>query len=290
MLGGLVCQDVVQPGGDALEVLVAFGQDARVHEGLADVVQVAAGRQFVEQVVAEGPAGGGEVGQQPGVRAAFEPAQHPAGVLGAGQGLQQGPELGGDVAVRAGQVLFEPNAQHTAGTTSVRVEASAGPTAGAGVDTGQTGARTTDRLAVLAAGDQRLPGATAAASPRMVEDPDIARPADRTEGPAGLDPPGASATGARALLAGTAGPAGASRPSPGRSCGPGSASPWNCWPGSTNTTSHSRPSLNPSSSSGSPPGTPALTPSATSWAGPTDAASPSSSPSLPCPDRTPPGS
>src|SRR5664280_1516236 len=153
MLGGLVCQDVVQPGGDALEVLVAFGQDARVHEGLADVVQVAAGRQFVEQVVAEGPAGGGEVGQQPGVRAAFEPAQHPAGVLGAGQGLQQGPELGGDVAARAGQVLFEPNAQHTAGTTSVRVEASAGPTAGAGVDTGQTGARTTDRLAVLAAGD-----------------------------------------------------------------------------------------------------------------------------------------
>src|SRR5664280_2302633 len=179
MLGGLVCQDVVQPGGDALEVLVAFGQDARVHEGLADVVQVAAGRQFVEQVVAEGPAGGGEVGQEPG----------------------------GDVAVRAGQVLFEPNAQHTAGTTSVRVEASAGPTAGAGVDTGQTGARTTDRLAVLAAGDQRLPGATAAASPRMVEDPDIARPADRTEGPAGLDPPGASATGARALLAGTAGSA-----------------------------------------------------------------------------------
>src|SRR5450759_3937331 len=183
MLGGLVCQDVVQPGGDAVEVLVAFGQDARVHEGLADVVQVAARRRFVEQVVAEGPAGGGEVG------------------------LQQGPELGGDVAVRAGQVLFEPNAQHTAGTTSVRVEASAGPTAGAGVDTGQTGARTTDRLAVLAAGDQRLPGATAAASPRMVEDPDIARPADRTEGPAGLDPPGASATGARALLAGTAGSA-----------------------------------------------------------------------------------
>jgi hypothetical protein len=204
---GLSARTWSSQGGDAVEVLVAFGQDARVHEGLADVVQVAAGRKFVEQVVAEGPAGGGEVGQQPGVRAAFEPAQHPAGVLGAGQGLQQGPELGGDVAVRAGQVLFEPNAQHTAGTTSVRVEASAGPTAGAGVDTGQTGARTTDRLAGLAAGDQRLPGATAAASPRMVEDPDIARPADRTEGPAGLDPPGASATGARALLAGTAGSA-----------------------------------------------------------------------------------
>src|SRR5450759_4836688 len=183
MLGGLVCQDVVQPGGDAVEVLVAFGQDARVHEGLADVVQVAARRQFVEQVVAEGPAGGGEVGQQPGVRAAFEPAQHPAGVLGAGQGLQQGPELGGDVAVRAG-------------LTGVYTCPGCG-----------TGARTTDRLAVLAAGDQRLPGATAAASPRMVEDPDIARPADRTEGPAGLDPPGASATGARALLAGTAGSA-----------------------------------------------------------------------------------
>ena len=91
VLGGFAGEHLIQPGGDAVEFLVSSGQDAGVHQGLTDVVLVAAGRQLVEQLVAEWPPGGGELGEQGGVGAASEPAQHPAGVLGGGEGLQQRP-------------------------------------------------------------------------------------------------------------------------------------------------------------------------------------------------------
>lgn len=83
VLGGLVGQELVQPGGDPIEVLVTFGQYAGMDQGLADVVLVAAGRKFVQKVVAERLAAGGEFAEQSRVRASPQPAQDAAGASAA---------------------------------------------------------------------------------------------------------------------------------------------------------------------------------------------------------------
>jgi hypothetical protein len=137
VLGRPVGEQLVEPGGDAVEFLVALGQDAGVDEGLADVVLVAAGWQLVEQVVAERPPRSGEFAEELRVRAALEPAEDAAGVVGRGEGLQHGPKLGVDLATRTGEVLAEPLSQHAAWAASVGVEPSAASAGWAEVDAGQ---------------------------------------------------------------------------------------------------------------------------------------------------------
>jgi hypothetical protein len=47
VLGRLTGQVVLEPGGDAFEILVALGQDPGLDQDLAEVVQAVAGRQLV---------------------------------------------------------------------------------------------------------------------------------------------------------------------------------------------------------------------------------------------------
>jgi hypothetical protein len=54
MVGRLAVQQMLQPGRQALQVLVARGQDARVDQHFPDVVQSLVLRQVIEQVVGDG--------------------------------------------------------------------------------------------------------------------------------------------------------------------------------------------------------------------------------------------
>lgn len=86
---GTVGQDRVQPGGDAVEFLIALWKGAEVHEGVAEVVQVSAGRELIEPLVGDRFAEGGQAGEEGGVRAVLEPLQGAAGTLGQGESVPQ---------------------------------------------------------------------------------------------------------------------------------------------------------------------------------------------------------
>lgn len=69
----LVRELVLQPAGDAFEVLMTLVQHAGVYQELPDVALVPAGRELVQQLVAQGLAFGRELGEEPGVRALLDP-------------------------------------------------------------------------------------------------------------------------------------------------------------------------------------------------------------------------
>lgn len=71
--GRLVRELVLQPAGNAFEVLVPLVQDAGVNEELADVALVPAGREIVQQLMAELVPFGRQAGEELGVRALLEP-------------------------------------------------------------------------------------------------------------------------------------------------------------------------------------------------------------------------
>lgn len=60
-----------------------------MHEGVADVVQVSAGRELIEPLVGDRFAGGGQAGEEGGVRAVLEPVQDAAGTIGQRESVPQ---------------------------------------------------------------------------------------------------------------------------------------------------------------------------------------------------------
>lgn len=71
--GRLVRELVLQPARDAFEVLIAFLQYPCAYEELANGALVPAGRELVQQFVAERVAFGHELGEELGVRTLLEP-------------------------------------------------------------------------------------------------------------------------------------------------------------------------------------------------------------------------
>ena len=107
-MGWLVVQQVLQPGRQALQVLVACGQDARVDQHLPDVVQGLGLRQVIEQAMGDRVACPGQVAEQPGRPARIQPFHHCGGVCDLGERLKQGMQLRGDFP--AGATEQDPGA------------------------------------------------------------------------------------------------------------------------------------------------------------------------------------
>jgi hypothetical protein len=66
MVSRFIAQQMLQPGRQALQVLVAYGQDARVDQHFSDVMQGLGLRQVIEQVVGYRVACPGQAAEQPG--------------------------------------------------------------------------------------------------------------------------------------------------------------------------------------------------------------------------------
>ena len=66
VVGWLVVQQVLHPGCQSLQVLVACGQDARVDQYFPDTIQSLGLRQVIEQVVGDRVSGPGQAAEQPG--------------------------------------------------------------------------------------------------------------------------------------------------------------------------------------------------------------------------------
>jgi hypothetical protein len=102
-VGWLVVQQVLQPRCQALQVLVACGQDARVDQHFPDVVQGLVLRQVIEQVVGDGVACPSQAAEQPGRPARAEPAHHSGRVGDRAERLEQGMQLLGDFPAGTGE-------------------------------------------------------------------------------------------------------------------------------------------------------------------------------------------
>ncbi len=92
--GRLAGKVVLEPGRDPLEIFIPAGQYSCLHHDLPDVVQAGGGRQFVQQVVAERPVFGDEMGEQPGGRAAADPLDRGEGPADLGECPGQRLQLG----------------------------------------------------------------------------------------------------------------------------------------------------------------------------------------------------
>ena len=67
---------------------MAFGENAGGNQDLADVVLVAPGWELVEELVAEGLTGGGQLREQLRVWTSLEPVEEAARALSRGEGLR----------------------------------------------------------------------------------------------------------------------------------------------------------------------------------------------------------
>jgi hypothetical protein len=170
VVGWLADQEVFQPGCQALQVLVACGQDARADQYLPDVVQGLGLRQVIEQVVGDRVPCPGQAAKQPGRPARAEPLHHGGRVDDRVERLEQGMELGGDVPAGAGEQDPGAFGQDAAEAAPAAVDLSTLPALAAGViQPGSSGARTAERPLLLVAADQRPHHPAARAFSRATE-------------------------------------------------------------------------------------------------------------------------
>ena len=125
--GRLAGQVVLKPGRDALDVLVALGQDPGLHQGLPEIVQAVAGRQLVQQVVGDGPLLGDQVSEEPGGGALPRPLDGGKRRVDPGECLGEGPELGCDGTVSAGEQLGDLAGEDAVGAPAAAVGVSRPP-------------------------------------------------------------------------------------------------------------------------------------------------------------------
>lgn len=94
VVGRLVVQQVLQPGCQSLQVLVACGQDAGADQHVPDIAQRLGLWQIIEQVVGDRVACPGQAAEQPGRPALAQPGHHGSGVGDRGERREQRMQLG----------------------------------------------------------------------------------------------------------------------------------------------------------------------------------------------------
>ena len=220
MAGWPGSQELVEPGRDPLEMLVAGGQDAGADQDVADVVHGLGWRQGVQVLVGERPVEVQEPGQQGGGVPVGQPAQDSDGVTGPRQRPAEPCDLLAAGAVSGGiSQRGEPVVQRAAGAAAVAEQGPGRPAAATAVVQGEPGARPADQLARAGPGDQGLGGAAGVAGGGVRADVAVAGGADGADRPYGLD-----RALFRAAAAGTQRPrnaAGADRLAGGVAAGPG---------------------------------------------------------------------
>lgn len=96
MLSGRAVEQVIKPGTDVLDELIAGWQQAGVDEGLADLAAGVAAGERVDQLVGERAVVAGQFGEHAGAVAAVQPGQHALGVSRAAECLPDGAKAGAD--------------------------------------------------------------------------------------------------------------------------------------------------------------------------------------------------
>ena len=186
--GGPRGEELLEPGRDPLQVLVAAGQDAGADQDVADVVHDLGRGHGIQVLVGQRPVVLHEPLHQGGGVPVGEPAQHGDRAACLGQRLSKYADL---LAARAvprpiGQ-LGEPVVQHAAGAAAIAQQDAGRAAATAAVVNGEPGARPADQLAAAGPGDQGLGGAAGMAGRWMGADVAVAGGTDRADRPAGLD-------------------------------------------------------------------------------------------------------